>query len=471
MCSFWLQQALAGDETHAPALEGEIEADVAIVGGGYAGMWSALRLKEADPNLDVVLLEADICGAGASGRNGGLVVDLWPKFPTIEALCGTDEALRLCRASAAAIDEIGAFTKSHGFDANFRKTGFLWGATCKAQAGSWDPYIESLQNHQVRPVETMDGPEMIARWGLQGHLAAVFDPSQASIQPAKLARGLRGVVLEAGVRIFERSPMTKLRRAHPPRVETARGSVTAGKVVLAINAWSLAVPELAPAIVVIGAEMAVTDPVPDQLTRMGWRDGPTVSDSRAFVGFYGPTAEGRVTYGRAGVGLAFGSRIGSQYEGPSPRLSMLKRIMAEVSPEIAALPIATSWRGPVDRTKDGLPYFGALPDCPDVVYAYGFSGNGIVPCFLGGHIVTSLVLGRDDVWARSGLVRPVRRNWPPEPIRYVGGNLVLAALDRMDRLQHQGRAVDPLTRALVRFVPEGFKAKTTGRNSAKGENR
>ncbi len=471
MRSFWLEQALAGDESHAPALEGEIKADVVIVGGGYAGMWSALRLKEADPNLDVVLLEADICGAGASGRNGGLVVDLWPKFPTIEALCGTDEALRLCRASAAAIDEIGAFTKSHGFDADFRKTGWLWGTTCRAQAGSWEPYIESLQNHQVRPVETMGGPEMTARWGLQGHLTAVFDPSQASIQPAKLARGLRGVVLEKGIRIFERSAMTKLHRARPPRVETARGTVTAGKVVLAVNAWSLSVPELAPAIVVVGAEMAVTDPVPDQLTRMGWRDGPMVSDSRAFVGFYGPTAEGRVTYGRAGVGLAFGSHIGSQYEGPSPRLPMLRRIMAEVSPEIAALPVATSWRGPVDRTKDGLPYFGALPNCPDVVYVYGFSGNGIVPCFLGGHIVTSLVLGRDDAWARSGLVRPVRRNWPPEPIRYIGGNLVLAALDRMDRLQHQGRAVDPLTRALVRFVPEGFKAKNTSQNSAKGENR
>jgi glycine/D-amino acid oxidase-like deaminating enzyme len=469
--SFWLEQALGDDRSHAPALDGDIEADVAIVGGGYAGMWSALRLKESDPNLDVVLLEADICGAGASGRNGGLVVDLWPKFPTIEALCGTDEALRLCRASAAAIDEIGAFTKAHGFDADFRKTGYLWGATCKAQAGSWDAHVETLQHRQVRPVEIMDGPEITERWGLHGHVGAVFDPSQASIQPAKLARGLRAVVLEKGVRIFERSPMTKLHRARPPRVETARGTVTAAKVVLAINAWSLSIPELAPAIVVIGAEMAVTDPVPDQLARMGWLNGPMVSDSRAFVGFYSPTAEGRVTYGRAGVGLAFGSRIGAQYEGPSPRLPMLRRIMAEVSPEIAALPVATSWRGPVDRTKDGLPYFGTLSGCSDVVYAYGFSGNGIVPCFLGSNIVASLVLGRDDVWARSGLVRPVRRNWPPEPIRYLGGNLVLAALARMDRLQHQGRTVDPLTRALVRFVPEGFKAKQTGRNSTKGAKR
>lgn len=459
MRSFWLEQVLSGDETHAPALDGEVAADVAIVGGGYAGMWSALRLKEADPELDVVILEADICGAGASGRNGGLAVDLWPKFATLEVLCGTDEALRLCHASAAAVGEIGAFAESHGFDADFRRTGYLWGATCEAQAGSWDPFVESLQRHQVRPVETLGRSEIAKRWGLQGHLAGVFDPGQASLQPAKLARGLRGVVLEAGVRIFERSPMTRLQRGRPPRVETAKGSVSAGKVVLAINAWSLAVPELAPAIVVIGAEMAVTDPVPDRLARMGWRDGPTVSDSRAFVGFYGPTAEGRVAYGRAGVGLAFGSNIGNQYEGPSPRLAMLRRIAADASSKIAALPVAASWRGPVDRTKDGLPYFGRLPDCPDIVYAYGFSGNGIVPCYLGGHIVASLVLGRDDAWARSGLVRPVRRNWPPEPIRYLGGNLVLAALDRMDRLQHQGRPVDPLTRALVRFVPEGFKAK------------
>src|SRR2546421_12965550 len=122
--SLWLQAALAEAETTAPRLQGDVRADACIVGGGYTGMWTALRLKEQDPALDVALVEADVCGGGASGRNGGFVLSLWAKFGTLKKVCGAEEAVRLALASAQGVDEIGAFCREHGIDAHYRPDGW-----------------------------------------------------------------------------------------------------------------------------------------------------------------------------------------------------------------------------------------------------------------------------------------------------------------------------------------------------------
>src|SRR3990172_12980362 len=126
--SLWREEALVGAEA-APRLEGDEQADVCIVGGGYSGLWTAIRLKEHDPSLDVVLVEADVCGGGPSGRNGGFVLSWWAKFGKLEHFCGVEEALRLAQASADAVDGIGAFCAVHGIDAHFRRDGWLWTAT------------------------------------------------------------------------------------------------------------------------------------------------------------------------------------------------------------------------------------------------------------------------------------------------------------------------------------------------------
>ena len=145
MRSLWLEEALGGGED-APRLTGEERADVCIVGGGYTGLWTAIRLKEHDPALDVVLVEADVCGAGASGRNGGFVLSWWAKFGALERLCGTEEALRLARASASGVAEIGAFCAENGIDAHFRRDGWLWTATSPAQVGAWEGTIARVES-------------------------------------------------------------------------------------------------------------------------------------------------------------------------------------------------------------------------------------------------------------------------------------------------------------------------------------
>src|SRR5689334_14767949 len=134
--SLWLQEALE-DEVDAPTLEGDVRADVCVCGGGYSGLWTAIRLKQREPSLDVVLVEADVCGGGASGRNGGFVLSWWHKFASLQKVCGSGEAVRLARACESAVDEIGMFCVDHAIDAHYRREGWLWTATAPAQIGAW----------------------------------------------------------------------------------------------------------------------------------------------------------------------------------------------------------------------------------------------------------------------------------------------------------------------------------------------
>src|SRR5712692_10806117 len=199
MRSLWLEEALPGEED-APPLEGDERADVCIVGGGFTGLWTALQLKEREPSLDVALVEADVCGAGASGRNGGFVLSWWAKFAALEELCGTEEALRLARASAAAVSEIGAFCAENEIDAHFRPDGWLWTATSTAQIGAWEPTLARTASLGEGPFTRLEPEEVARRAASPMHLAGVFEASAATVHPARLARGLRRVAIERGVR-------------------------------------------------------------------------------------------------------------------------------------------------------------------------------------------------------------------------------------------------------------------------------
>ena len=153
--SLWLEEALRGT-ADAPRLEGEERADVCVVGGGYTGLWAALALKEHEPSLDVALVEADVCGGGASGRNGGFVMSWWNKFMTLEKLCGREEALALAAASAEAVSELGSFCVTNGLAAHFRHDGWLWTATSEAQIGAWDAVVAACEQAGVRPFEALE---------------------------------------------------------------------------------------------------------------------------------------------------------------------------------------------------------------------------------------------------------------------------------------------------------------------------
>jgi putative aminophosphonate oxidoreductase len=468
MRSLWLQEALRPGED-APSLKGDVRADVCIVGGGYTGLWTAIRLKEHDPALDIVLVERDVCGGGASGRNGGFVLSWWAKFGSLAKICGTEEALRLARASAQAVADIGAFCEEHGIDAHYRPDGWLWTATSPAQIGAWDETLADLERLGEQPFVRLEPAEVASRAGSPTHLAGVYEPTAATVQPALLARGLRRLALERGVRIHEHSPMRSLDRGRPPRVRTPHGSVTAEKFVLALNAWAIGLRELRRALVVIASDVVATAPMPERLARIGWTDGTCIDDSRMLVNYYRTTLDGRIIFGMGGGTLAYGGRIGAEFDGASPRADEVAASLHRLYPMLRDVPVTHSWTGPIDRSGPGLPFFARLGGREDILYGVGYSGNGVGPTYLGGRILASLVLGLDDEWAGAGLARDPVGGFPPEPFRYVGGLLVRAAVARKERAEDAGRRSDRPTVLLASLAPAGLVPLKQAESVAPGD--
>ncbi|MBS0393202.1 MAG: FAD-dependent oxidoreductase [Proteobacteria bacterium] len=457
---FWLAQALATEApADAPPLVGATEADLLIVGGGYTGLWTAILAKQQRPGLDVVLLEADVCGAGASGRNGGCVLTWTTKFLTLLRLYGETEAQRLARASEQAVLDIEAFVAAHHIDCDWRRDGTLYTATSAAQVGASDGVIAELERRGLSSWTRLPVAEVQRRAGSAAHREGWFSPLAATVQPARLTRGLRRVALSLGVRVYERSPMRRLVAGRRPAVQTPSGSVRAGRVVLALNAWmARAFPRLRRTIAIVSSDMVITEPAPQALAATGLDGGISVLDSRTFVHYYRSTSDGRVMLGKGGNTFAFAGRLRSVFDGPSPYRASLSEALRAFLPELAAVPIAASWNGPSDRSVSGLPFFGALPGHADVFYGFGYSGNGVGPSRMGGEILSSLALGLDNAWTRSPLVHGPRGRFPPEPARYLGSLLVRNAIRRKEAAEDAGRPPSRIDSALARLAASAGKA-------------
>ena len=465
--SHWLGEALESDDAVAPPLEGDARADVCIVGGGFTGLWTAIRLKEQDPALDVMIIEKDYCGAGASGRNGGFVLSLWAKLLSLKKICGEEEAIRIAKASADNVTEIGEFCKANGIDSHYRYDGWLWAATAPAQVDLWRETMDAANRFQLHPLEELTPEETAKRAGSDRHIAGAFEPTAASVQPALLARGLRRVAAEKGVRIHEKTPMTKLERGRPPSLRTPTGRINAKKIVLAMNAWGIQFSELRRGIVVVSSDIVATEAMPEKLAEIGYSNGMTISDGRMLVHYYRTTLDGRIVFGKGGMNgiLPFGGHVGEMFDGPSRLESGVSKWLQWSYPNLGQFKIASSWMGPIDRSKSGLPAFGNLGEHPDILYGIGYSGNGVGPCAMGGRILASMALEKKDEWSGCGLVRPFGRDFPPEPIRYFGGQLVRRAVEAKDKADDAGKPAGPITNYLASLAPAGlspFKGQKSG---------
>lgn len=455
--NYWLDEALALETPgHVAApLDGDRRADVVIVGGGYTGLWTAIDLKSREPSLDVVLIERDICGWGASGRNAGYLLNLWAKFATMKRRFGRDEAIAIGRAVDQGIEELIQFCDDNGIDAEIRRHGWLMAATRPQHDGNWRAMIDDLARHQITPYEELSGGEIKDRWGLTGILSGMLDRTAGHLQPAKLVRGLRRVALERGVVIHEHTCLTGLERRRPPVVRTDRGSITADKVVIAMNAWGARLPELRRFIMVTGYANAMTAPQHDRLRESGFADGPCVNDSYNLINSLRPTAGGRVLFGKPGTALALGGYVDASFEEDTARLLDAERRRKELDPIMPGLQAAYAWSGPIDRSRDGLPVFGPLPGALDIVHATGFSGDGVGPCRLAGKVLASLVLETPDDLTALGLVRPPDPEFPPEPIRWIGTKLVRRAAGQIDLADRDNGRTGALTRRLGKLVAAG----------------
>jgi putative aminophosphonate oxidoreductase len=456
--SLWLQE-VQGDAPDQPPLLGHHKTDVGILGGGYVGLWTALRLKELDPTCDVAVLEQDICGGGASGRNGGFVLSWWPKLSSFTKLFGAEEAIRIARGSENAIGEIEDFCREHNIDADLRRGGWLWAATSAAQLGSWESVVRICERMGVDAFRRLAPAEVARRAGSAAHLAGVFEASAAVVQPAALVRGLRRVALEKGVRIFEHSRVRSFTRSCPVRLRTKQGSLTAEKLVLANNAWAASIPELHCAIAAISSDMVATAPIPERLREIGWDPDLSIADSHSMVDYYRVTRDGRIAFGKGGWTIAFAGNIGARFDRNARRAAEVTSDFRRYYPMLTDVPITHDWSGPIDRTPDSLPRLGYLGGRKNIVYGIGWSGNGVGPSVIGGKILASLVLERNDEWACHPLVGRSLYNFPPEPIRFVGAHLVRSAVAAKERAELRGGKASFLAKQLARLAPAGLEDK------------
>lgn len=456
--SVWIEQAFAREPGWAPrVLEGKQRADVCIVGGGFTGLWTAHRLRDLDPNLRIAIVEADACGSGASGRNSGAMGHWWTKLPALVRMIGAEDAQRVLRASIAILDDMHAFIGEHRIDCELRRVPSVWSATSPASVGAWNGVFRAAESLGLTPpYRVLSKDELRSMFGQGPYLAGVVEEGVTRLQPALLARGLRAAAIARGVEIFEHSPVSGIEGgANAITVHAGRGRIVADKVVLAANAWMAHLPEFRPSVVVVSSDIVITDPIPDLLDRLGMRNRPGGVNSRLMLNYGGLTPDGRVYVGRGGGTLAYDAHIGPEFDWSAKQAAEVEEDFRFLYPELREVPVARFWAGPVDRSTTALPWFGRLIEDERVHYAIGYSGHGVAASALGGRILASTLLGRNDEWTSLAecFQRARRGGYPPEPIRYLGGRLVRGAVARKERAEREGREPSAIDKKLAAFAP------------------
>ena len=457
---FWMNEAMKHEDPDTPQpLNAQINTDVCIIGGGYTGLWTAIELKTREPNLDVVVLEKEICGYGASGSNGGCALTLAPKFLSLCKYFGLEEAKRIVMGSETAVEEIKQFTDEHGIDCEFRVDGAQFIATNEAQVGAMDAVIEALESEGINSWRKQPLDEARASSGTSMLRESYFSPVAGSLQPALLVRGLARVARNKGVRIFEKTPMTSLiDKNEAPKVVTQFGEVTAKKVVLAMNAWmASSFKQFSRSIVVVSSDMAITEPIPELLDELRLNHGATICDSRTFVHYFHTTQDGRLLFGKGGNTFAFGSKMIDTFFEPSRYGSQLNEAIQSFFPSMSGTKLEQVWNGGSDRSTTGFPFFGNLNGHPNIHYGFGYSGNGVIQCRLGGKILASLCLDQDDEWSRSGFVGGPRGQFPPEPFRWIGSLAVRNAIRRKELAEDRAQRPRAFDSYLARFAKSAGK--------------
>jgi glycine/D-amino acid oxidase-like deaminating enzyme len=446
-----MEEALARDPGEpCPPLAADDDADVVILGGGYTGLWTAFFLKERDPGIDVVVLERDICGGGPSGRNGGFVNGLWDELPTLAELHGDEAALAICRAADRSIGEIGEWCDAHGVDAWYSRAGDLGISTSPAQDGAWRENAETARKLGADQEYVELAPdEVAARFRSPVARGGVFMPGAAHVQPARLARGLRRVLLERGVRIFEGTPVQRFRGGSHAEAETPRGRVRARSVVVGLGAYAAALPRFRRAILPRASSIVLTAPAPERLQEIGWTGGEGVYDFRSTLHYLRTTPDGRIAFGGAGARTGLGTGLGPRMDFDEAAAIRLVRDLRRWFPSFRDVPMECAWGGPIDVTGLHLPFLGTLPS-GNLHYALGFTGGGVGPCHLAGRILSGLALGADDEFTQLPIVGAEPKPFPPEPLRSPGALLVTRAIlrkdDAEDEYRRPNRIVDLLAR-------------------------
>jgi len=448
--SWWLEEALrAHPGGPCPPLAGDTTADVCIIGGGFAGLWTAYELGERAPQLGIVLLEADICGAGGSGANGGFFSPSWTGLSSLCSSLGEEGGVAYAAALAAMVDDLDAWIARHEARVDAYHEGILYARAGEWQAGPDDETFRLLGEHGYADrLRRVGAAEARAVADSPRFVGGVITPDLTVLQPAKLARELRRVLLERGVRIFESTPMERIEAGRPARVVTPAGSVAAADVVLATGAWAARERHFRRAFAVCTDFMVVTEPIPELIERIGWTSHMGVADLREMLYYLRRTADDRIAIGGGAMGIVFGDRIRGRVLTSQRRAAVAAHGLSWLFPQLEGVRFDAAWSGPMDISGEALPFFETAPG-GNVHAGLGFSGHGLTSTRLGGKILASLVLKADDEWSRLPVVGPPLAKLPPEPLRCPMIQSVSWAYEASDRAHEAGGSPGLLPRAVI----------------------
>jgi len=434
------------------SLPGERRADVAIVGAGFTGLWTAYYLSLLDPGLDVVVLEREVAGFGASGRNGGWCSALFPaSLDSVAAMGGRAGALALQRALHATVDEVGAVAAAEGIDCHFAKGGTVSLARTGVQ---WQRAVDDVEYAREWGLAASDlvllGPdEARALVGATGVCGATYTPHCAAIHPARLVRGLACAVERRGVSVFER---TAVRSVGPGRVDTEHGVVKADMIVRATEGFTPSLRGNARTVAPIYSLMVATEPLPAPFWEtVGLARRETFTDYRHLIIYGQRTADDRLAFGGRGAPYHYASRISDGFDRDARVFGALRETLVDLFPGVAGARFTHAWGGPLGVPRDWFASVG-LDRRTGLAWAGGYVGDGVGTTNLAGRTLADLVLGRETDLVALPWVNHHSPPWEPEPLRWLGVNAglrVMTVADHEERLTRRqsvlAKAMAPLT--------------------------
>ncbi len=452
-------ETLAPQPPAAPA-DGELTADVVIVGAGFTGLWAAYHLTQSDPTLDVVVLDAHDLAVGASGRNGGFAMTLLDfNLHRFARTWGDDAAAHAHRAVARSVHQIDRTVREEGIDAELEATGLLRVATNDAQLARLDRDHETAQRLGLDGFRRLDAHRTRELLDSPSYRGGLLEDACAIVNPAKLVVGLAAVLRTRGVRIHGGSPVLDLSEADGRvTATTPRARVHADTAILATNAWTHRFPAARGWSVPLYTYVVATEPLsPDQWEAIGWQGRQGVEDARNLVHYFRPTADGRVLWGGTDAVYRYGGPISPRRDRHEAIRRRLEREFVTTFPQLGRVRFTHHWGGPISITSRFVPRIGRFGG-GRVHYAFGYSGHGVAPAHTAGRILRDLVLGRDTDDTAVCFVDRDQPAFPPEPLTWIGAELTLQLLRRDDRRMEAGGHVgdpDPLLLRLVDRLDRG----------------
>jgi glycine/D-amino acid oxidase-like deaminating enzyme len=430
--SFWLETC-GDDLTPRPPLDGSIDVDVAVLGAGFTGLWTAYHLLKRQPSLKVAVVEAEIAGFGASGRNGGWCFAGFPVSPlTLIGQHGYDAARAVSLAMYESVDDVGQVCREEGIDAHYAKGGELEIARAdydlpKLQ-GMYDEFrAVGLDDHY----ELLDAAQTEARIRVAGAVGAFWNKEGAAVQPASLARGLARAVERRGGTIYEQTRVTDYTEGPSPRLITDRGDVRARAIVLAGEAYLSQLPKLRRQIIPLTSHIVVTEPLSDaQWAEVGWAAREVVGGFGTTGGYLNHTADGRIAFGAYRAQYPFNAKITDALDRNEEIFAHARRATLEWFPMLRGVRFTHSWGGVFGVPRDQMPVM-TYDRRTGIATGRGYTGEGVATANLSGRVLADLITETDSPLTRLPMTGHRSRPWEPEPLRWLGVTFVRRGRQKM----------------------------------------